>query len=911
MARLLPLKLVTRRVLTIVSRWALAQLFLTVAGVLTAASQPPAAQPPLRTRVAVLPFQNMTGDKARNDWEHALPAEVRSCLGGAAECTEILEWKKIRAVLERAGWKLGQPADLKLARQVARDLNAGIVVWGKFLRQTNRWIATASILRADSQAAPVEITVASPGWADLAESLALSLAENLGCGIAADDRQHWNQFTTRTNKAEPFVAKFFRLEAQDAPASEKEKALRQILNEDPFCGLAHFELVGFLVQAERIDDAEKAILDYLRRVPQSCASHYWMAWVLSSNGDKPDAQREALEALRLHRGCPGAARALFMVLGSEKRWSELRQFLEQAHKDRPAATQTTAFLAWTLTQAGDLEGADKLLDEVNELPEEDEVVDVALLGAALLTVQFELAGRELARLGPKAGESDFIRDTLNSFRLFRREHGDSAMKPVLRPQIFTASALNAELQRRLLPEERKLVINPVEVTSSIAAEARRLTIGLTNQGLQAIALFSEVARRGRGPGEGSQRTASQALKVSEDPETRFSCQEYAKLFVALARALGLEAWLTHIDRDVNGFPGYHDCAAFFVGDLGLLVDPTWRVFGIQHQTFSVLDDLQAISHQAMQPTRPLDAHRPRMGLKLNPEDRWTRVQFVGRLADIGEYDEAEKELQKLTAANSEQWDVEAAAAHLESAREHWKPALAAALRALALSPSNAVVHADLAHLYAKLEEPAKAREHLEAALQLNRGEISAEFRRQSPLQLAFLQALAQNQSGAPSSESELRRQAESGDLAAQMALAKICFDSQPPRLDEAQGWLLKAALQGNALAQRNYARNLFALYPLDKGKEVVHWFTLAAEQGDDEAQFHLGFLYYEGKVAPKDDITASQWIFLAADDGNADARRLLPELKLFVSPKDLAEGRKRADAFKPTTKPLPNETGIK
>ena len=226
-----------------------------------------------------------------------------------------------------------------------------------------------------------------------------------------------------------------------------------------------------------------------------------------------------------------------------------------------------------------------------------------------------------------------------------------------------------------------------------------LTVGLTNDTLRAFALFAEIARRGRGSGDDGRRTAQEALKDSSDPQTRLSCQEYAKLFVALARATGLEAWLVHAERCADGSPGYHDCAAFFLEGNRLLIDPTWRSFGIRHEAFTVLDDVQAISHQAMQGGGMAETQRLRLGLKLNPEDRWTRLQFVRGMAKAGEPASAAEELRNVRATGAEGRDVHETAAELEMVRDRRTSALAELQLALAFSPSNVLLHAELSSVY--------------------------------------------------------------------------------------------------------------------------------------------------------------------------------------------------------------------
>jgi len=49
----------------------------------------------------------------------------------------------------------------------------------------------------------------------------------------------------------------------------------------------------------------------------------------------------------------------------------------------------------------------------------------------------------------------------------------------------------------------------------------------------------------------------------------------------------------------------------------------------------------------------------------------------------------------------------------------------------------------------------------------------------------------------------------------------------------------------------------------------------AAEQGDAEAQFNLGKMFYEGKIVPRNYVTAAAWFKKAAEQGNAAAQNSL------------------------------------
>ncbi len=81
------------------------------------------------------------------------------------------------------------------------------------------------------------------------------------------------------------------------------------------------------------------------------------------------------------------------------------------------------------------------------------------------------------------------------------------------------------------------------------------------------------------------------------------------------------------------------------------------------------------------------------------------------------------------------------------------------------------------------------------------------------------------------------------------------------------------AKQGNANAQYS----LGWMYYKGQGvpqddKTAVKWYRLAAKQGDARAQYSLGVMYRKGKGVPQDDKTAVKLFRLAAKPGNAFAQ---------------------------------------
>ena len=60
--------------------------------------------------------------------------------------------------------------------------------------------------------------------------------------------------------------------------------------------------------------------------------------------------------------------------------------------------------------------------------------------------------------------------------------------------------------------------------------------------------------------------------------------------------------------------------------------------------------------------------------------------------------------------------------------------------------------------------------------------------------------------------------------------------------------------------------------PQDYGS-AVKWYTLAAEQGDSNAQNNLGVMFANGQGVPEDFIYAHMWFSISALNGNANGRK--------------------------------------
>ncbi len=145
-----------------------------------------------------------------------------------------------------------------------------------------------------------------------------------------------------------------------------------------------------------------------------------------------------------------------------------------------------------------------------------------------------------------------------------------------------------------------------------------------------------------------------------------------------------------------------------------------------------------------------------------------------------------------------------------------------------------------------------------------------------------------------------RLAADHGHAPAQTALGELYEAGQGVPRDEAQAaqWYRRAADQGDTAGQYCLA----VLYVVGKGvprdvAEAIKWYRRSADQGNALAQFSLGTRCRDGDGVPRDPVEALTWLSLAAAQGLPDAASARDELKRAMTREQIAESRRRVDAF--------------
>jgi tetratricopeptide (TPR) repeat protein len=377
------------------------------------------------------------------------------------------------------------------------------------------------------------------------------------------------------------------------------------------------------------------------------------------------------------------------------------------------------------------------------------------------------------------------------------------------PKHYNPEALNVALQERLDEDELETLVNPLASSPEMKRWAEELVEGATNELDKAKALFDGLNRRIQLAGKHRARTAREVFAAWNDPEDFFVCQEYAKLFVALARDVGVRSSFVHVHNDYRGKVVTHACAAVFADEKALLIDPTYHWFGVPHVDFVILDDLEAIASHYFQPSgHPKEVvARARLARKLDPKSVWGRLGWVAALLGDEQWDVAREELNEVLTGGPVGWHGYLLQGVLAANDGETEDALGFLRQAQAanLAPEDAYAHHKLGAALLLVGKLAEARKEFRAVLRYRPDPGTAASARRAIVQInEFLGGNDLEESDVLES---LRRAAEQGNTHAQTALWEMYFKGERVKQDysEALKWLLRAAEQGHAKAQYNLA----------------------------------------------------------------------------------------------------------
>jgi len=649
-----------------------------------------AAQAP-RMTVAILTFEDQTSDPEAAHWRYLIERLLKEDLAAT---------RTVRRVPAKFGYrqlklKPGDPINEEQARKIGELIEARRVVWGACRREGEKWLATARVLNVASGTTSGELKAASADWYEVRDKLVEQLLGELGVTPTEAERQKMRRRGTGSPSALEWYSKTYAGQEERKPKAELEVSIRKALAADPQFADAYAALAAVLGSQGKFEPAAEAARRAVSLEPNSARIHLMLGFALMFQGNFTQAEKEMREALRFDPDDAEIYARLGECANEQGKLDEAIALWNEAKQLDPTDAGIHAHLGDAYAKKRNREKALRELKEAERLDPEDVNSEQILWQGYAALHETPLALEHLEKFVALARKEGLAPKMVDYMEVCGREL-KARLTPneitASLPTIYTRQSLDAALRQRLTPAEYKLVINPLASTPAMDRWAQELTRGTTNDLDRARKIFDALARH-LDTGEVGTRTAQEVFAAWNDPAQSFCCQEYAKLYVALARAVGLKAFYVHLEKDYSGDIVYHDCAAVFVGDKALLVDPAYQWFGAPHKEYAVLDDVQAIAHHYYQPSgKGTQVARCRLAAKLHPDTAWGQLHLVGALIKANEFVEAGKALQRAQQLEPGRWDCYTYQGFLALKTGDLEGAAAALRKALELNPRHGPTH---------------------------------------------------------------------------------------------------------------------------------------------------------------------------------------------------------------------------
>jgi tetratricopeptide (TPR) repeat protein len=619
--------------------------------------------PGRRLAVAVLFFEDRTGDPNANHWSYA----ASSLLGDQLSEVSALRLLSSRAVLygcRRIGLAAGEPIDPNTARKVGEVIEAQRLIWGAYSGSKTRWRVEASILNvASGQISRLSAAIGSD-WFSLVDRLREQALDELA--IMPSDQEKTKMARRWTSSADALEAysRAYASQEQGEPVLKQGQLMRQALTADPNCTRALVGLAATLATEGKYGNAEDAVRRALQIDGNSAPALNVLGQLVMLQKQSEEAEILLRRAWRLEPDDATYPMVLAQLSMAQGKRAQGAAFLEAA----AALDRTNADVRASLALVYAIQGLpDQAIEEIKEVERIGPEGVYALKPEQMLGQTYELLSRKPEAITHyerlvAAGTKLKINPTLieNTEQKIERLKADLAptFVEVPMPTSYTVETLSAAIADRLTDEEIRSTVNPLVCNTEMSVWAEQLT-KLTDSDLdKARALFEALSKRAGATGLPAVRTAQEVFAAWNDPEVPLLCGDHAVLFIALARAVGLDAFFAYVGKDPHGQIIHHACAAVMAEGRMLLVDPAWRWFGAPHQEFEVLDDLKTVAMFCFVGERTgTKRARCRVGLKLWPDSLFGRLSLVNALREDRQFQQAEALLDEIPEPVGQSWNV--------------------------------------------------------------------------------------------------------------------------------------------------------------------------------------------------------------------------------------------------------------
>ena len=643
-----------------------------------------------RITVAILAFTDKTGNPGAAHWRHSIPLMAGSPLG-EVKTIRIYPTDACEYGMRRLNLKVGDPIDATQARNIGEIIEARRVVWGEYRRNGKRWAVKAHVLNVASGNKSGELSASGSGWLEVCEQLAVKILQELDLQPTKAERDGMKDRFTSSAAALEHYSRSYAIQAEHKPLAESECWLRKAVAADPKCAALHISLACCLGSQGREEEAEREIHIALKLKPESAMTHQVLGVSMLFQDDAVKAGNELREAIRLDPDDPESHSRLAGCHAIQHDWAQAVSCLREALRLNPVSVEYRAQLAGIYANQGQRTQALLELRDAEALGIESDTEELLVSNAyeALHEIPQAVEHYEkfliLARgLGTNPKYVNQAAERMLELK--------ATLTPVFvtaaEPKVYSEQMLNEALRDRLSEEEMACISLPLASTPEMKRWAEQLTEGAADDLQKARALYHALIRR-LDQGAGGSKTALETFAAWEKPQISFLCQEYARLYVALARDVGLKAYYVIVERDCGYQVVLHACAGILLDDKALLVDPTYRWFGAPHKQFVFQDDYQAVVNHMNQ---SCNVSQLKIAVKLQPDCALSQFNLALNLMEFDRLEEARDVLETALKLDPDSWIAHCARGVLARHEGRSELAMKELRVAVGINPRDAGVH---------------------------------------------------------------------------------------------------------------------------------------------------------------------------------------------------------------------------
>ena len=637
--------------------------------------------------VALLMFEDSTQDRETAHWRHGMTRLLHDQLG-EVKTVRMLSQGATDFAQRQVGVDPGEATTAAQARKMGELIEARRVVWGSHRLENGKCQALVRVLNVASGKVSSELKAEATDWFDLRDQLGAQILAELGVKPSREERRKLAERETKSFLAWEWYSKGLALQADKEPLPEQEAAFRQSIVADPQFAKGHLGLASALGRQGRMEAAVEAVRQALQLQPQMAEAHLVLGTLMMGQ----EKFTEAEKAFRAARSLDPDDAKILLRLGelraAENNLDEAISCWKEALALDPFDGLVHAHLGGAFARKG--QGGLAILELKDAEHFDPDAVGTEQIIArgydALHDTRAALEHHEkfVALARKQGGSPEQFEQLEERARELRAKLTPQPVKAA-KPKVYNEETLATALRERLNAEELKLARDPMATTPEMKRVAETLTAGASGELDKAQKLFRALARH-LDSGSGGSRTAQEVFSGWNDPRLSFQCQEYARFYVALARAVGLSAFFTLVDRDHTGKSVSHACACVFAEGQAWLADPSYRWFGIPHQGFAVLDDWQTLAVHLHQQSG--DLPRLRLAVKLEPASAMAQFNLAMALMSDRSLNEARLVLQTGLRLEPDSWRAHCAQGYLAGWEGRWPQAIEHLRRAVALNPDG-------------------------------------------------------------------------------------------------------------------------------------------------------------------------------------------------------------------------------